>query len=744
MSTEKAAGATEAAGKRLAPFMSPVGAWSYGIGTAIGWGSLVVTTSQYLLKAGVVGSVLGIVVGTLVMVCIAYNYACLMNRYPDAGGSYTFVRHVFGHDHGFLLAWFLALAYLAVFWANATSLPLFSRFFLGSFFKVGYLYTIFDYEVYLGEVLLTMGAVALVGLLCVGSKRVKQYLMIGLAIVFTVGIAVCFGSAMMGHGSTGRDFKPEFLINSSLISQVLGVTFMTPWAFIGFESISHSTEEFSFSRTKSFRVLLSVVITTALLYLMITVLSATAYPDRYTSWFAYLSDLGNCEGLEGLPPFYAAYRYLGDAGVVVLMLALLALVITSLIGNVVALSRLFVALGRDGVVPERLSNLNKKGTPQSAILCIVAISILIPFLGRTPIGWIVDITTISAVIVYGFVSAAELKVGRTENNRLKIFTGFLGTSTMVILGVATVLPSLISTGELARETYLIVTVWALLGFVYFRYTLSHDKNQSFGKSVVVWVFLVALVLFSSAVWMQKSDQQRTAEAINESVDFVRKYPGYDSDFVSEKIKEVERSSVMSSLVMVGLSALAMSMMLNNYRFMRRRQEQSERELGKAREAAYRDPLTGVKSKNAFVEHEMELDARIADGEEVEFSIIVCDVNGLKYVNDTQGHKAGDEYIRNACRTVCRHFKHSPVYRIGGDEFVVLPQGEDLQNMERIIEEFDTEIEGYIGTSDAVVSAGCSDFRPGRDRRFHDVFERADSRMYQRKMQLKGMGAATRD
>jgi diguanylate cyclase (GGDEF)-like protein len=111
---------------------------------------------------------------------------------------------------------------------------------------------------------------------------------------------------------------------------------------------------------------------------------------------------------------------------------------------------------------------------------------------------------------------------------------------------------------------------------------------------------------------------------------------------------------------------------------------------------------------------------------VEFSVIVCDVNGLKFVNDTQGHKAGDEYIRNASGIVCRHFKRSPVYRVGGDEFVVIPQGDDFENMEQILEGFDREVEGNIGTSDAVVSAGHSAYRPGRDRRFHDVFERADA------------------
>lgn len=85
-------------------------------------------------------------------------------------------------------------------------------------------------------------------------------------------------------------------------------------------------------------------------------------------------------------------------------------------------------------------------------------------------------------------------------------------------------------------------------------------------------------------------------------------------------------------------------------------------------------------------------------------VIVCDVNGLKFVNDTLGHAAGDEYIRQACHIVCRHFKHSPVYRIGGDEFVVVPHGEDLENYRDILATFDREVEGNIGTNRAVTAA----------------------------------------
>ena len=57
-----------------------------------------------------------------------------------------------------------------------------------------------------------------------------------------------------------------------------------------------------------------------------------------------------------------------------------------------------------------------------------------------------------------------------------------------------------------------------------------------------------------------------------------------------------------------------------------------------------------------------------------FAITILDVNDLKKVNDNEGHKAGDQFIRDACRIICTTFKRSPVFRVGGDEFAVLSQG----------------------------------------------------------------------
>ena len=114
------------------------------------------TCSTYLAQSGPAGSVAGLILGSLVMLVIGWNYVYMMKCYPEAGGAYAFTREVFGHDHGFLAAWFLAMTYLAVLWANATALPLFGRIFSGGFFMVGRLYTVFGYDVYIGEAVLSL------------------------------------------------------------------------------------------------------------------------------------------------------------------------------------------------------------------------------------------------------------------------------------------------------------------------------------------------------------------------------------------------------------------------------------------------------------------------------------------------------------------------------------------------------------------------------------------------------------
>ncbi len=162
------------------------------------------------------------------------------------------------------------------------------------------------------------------------------------------------------------------------------------------------------------------------------------------------------------------------------------------------------------------------------------------------------------------------------------------------------------------------------------------------------------------------------------------------------------------------------------------------ELGSTRKMAYTDALTGVKNKRAFEEKKEELEQSLAAGTINEFGIIVCDLNGLKVINDTKGHDAGDNYIKEASKIICTFFKHSPVFRIGGDEFVVLLQHDDFRNRETLLNNFDKRMYENILKDAVVISTGLDIYLTDNQDTFQLVFERADKKMYARKKILKDM------
>ena len=162
----------------------------------------------------------------------------------------------------------------------------------------------------------------------------------------------------------------------------------------------------------------------------------------------------------------------------------------------------------------------------------------------------------------------------------------------------------------------------------------------------------------------------------------------------------------------------------------------EFELNTTRKLAYTDPLTGVKNKMAYIDDIGSIETRIEKGEKPEFGLVVFDLNDLKKINDTKGHDAGDLYIKEATAFICHSFMHSPVYRIGGDEFVAFLSGEDYKNHTKILKSFEKKIEENTQTGKVVIASGFSDFLPGHDTSLLRVFERADQHMYERKKFLK--------
>ena len=161
------------------------------------------------------------------------------------------------------------------------------------------------------------------------------------------------------------------------------------------------------------------------------------------------------------------------------------------------------------------------------------------------------------------------------------------------------------------------------------------------------------------------------------------------------------------------------------------------------ELALKDSLTGIRNKTDYDKEVQKLEWEMLDGLK-EFGVAMIDLNFLKRINDTYGHDKGNVAIISLCKIVCKIFEHSPVFRIGGDEFVVILRGHDLKNIDSLIEEFNRQLkeiqenpnlEYWEKTSAAI---GYAIFDPNLDSAYDNVFKRADAEMYKAKKAMKAV------
>ena len=169
-----------------------------------------------------------------------------------------------------------------------------------------------------------------------------------------------------------------------------------------------------------------------------------------------------------------------------------------------------------------------------------------------------------------------------------------------------------------------------------------------------------------------------------------------------------------------------------------REEEKAQELAVTKELAHQDPLTGIKNKHAYVEREEAIDLTLRDKSGDDFCLFIFDLNDLKAINDTFGHKVGDDIIIKSVKIIKSVFNNQIIYRIGGDEFATFVDGDDFANRYKLLEEFNKIIESNIGKNEPIIAAGFADYVPEKDNSLRSVFTRADERMYARKKKLKEM------
>lgn len=171
-------------------------------------------------------------------------------------------------------------------------------------------------------------------------------------------------------------------------------------------------------------------------------------------------------------------------------------------------------------------------------------------------------------------------------------------------------------------------------------------------------------------------------------------------------------------------------------------KETEEKASSLQALAVRDSLTGIRNKTAYDYEVTKLEADLADGFN-EFGLAMIDLNFLKKTNDTYGHEKGNISIRRLCMLVCEIFEHSPVFRIGGDEFIVVLKNRDYRNVDSLIDDFnkhldDVQHDDTLKPWEQISAAiGYAKFDKTEDKTVEDVFKKADKAMYARKVAMKG-------
>lgn len=155
---------------------------------------------------------------------------------------------------------------------------------------------------------------------------------------------------------------------------------------------------------------------------------------------------------------------------------------------------------------------------------------------------------------------------------------------------------------------------------------------------------------------------------------------------------------------------------------------------------YKDALTSVGNKAAYIKRVKEMNQQMEESEH-DYAVVVVDINNLKQINDEHGHKSGDVFIKGCCHMVCEVFKHSPVFRIGGDEFAVLLSDADYNNRKELVNLLKSKYEEAYEQKDVppweqyTAAVGMAEIAAD-DNTLEFAFKRADKEMYKDKARFK--------
>ena len=450
----------ENTGAKLSRGMSPATVWALAVGSIIGFGCFILPP-DFLDRAGPLGFVLGLLIGAAAMLIIGKNISYMVERFPLAGGQFTYTKELFGTSHGFVCGWMLALGYISLIAMNSTALGVLAEYILPSVFQQGYLYTVAGWNVYLPQVVLALFFILLFGIFNSRGGKIAGKLQVGMVLLLIGAVLLVLVGTLFSPTASVEHLSPAFASGRSPLQCIFAILPMIPFLFVGFDTVPQSAEEFSFSPKKTFALILGAIFSGAVIYMVITLSTAMVWPwpEMVVSRYTWATGM-------------AMSTALGPLGVGFLAAAICMGIWTGMNGFYVASSRLLMAMSRENMLPRWFGEISLRSkTPNHAVWVVMGICLLAPWFGRQVIGWVVDMCSCGTIIGYLYtclaawkLSLADLRQGLPHAKR-DLILAVLGTVLSVAILILLLVPGL--PGAMGKESWIAFLAWVLLGGIFY-------------------------------------------------------------------------------------------------------------------------------------------------------------------------------------------------------------------------------------------------------------------------------------
>ncbi len=461
--------------------LSPIAVTSLALGAIVGWGCFVLPGIRFLPDAGPIGAVLAFFIGAIFQCVVALSYSMLIKPYPVAGGAFAYAYAGFGSKSAFICGWALVLSYICVIAANAMALILLTRFLLPGVFDVGYLYTVIDWEINAGEVGLVSFVLLLFGYMNYKGVGAASAIQVFLAIALTIGIIVLFTGTALSESSSVSNLQPFFNEDRGWLASILVILALTPWLYVGFDTIPQTAEEFTFSPSKARNLMIISILASAVLYALVTLAVGGFIPYQELIAKKLAWDAG-----------WIASEVFGSFGGIALSVPVLAAVLAGMNGFFMATTRLLFSMGRSKFLPDFFSELHPKyNTAWKSVLFTLAFTLIVPWCGRAALLWIVDMSSIGTALAYLFTCLTAYKY--LEKNPSAVTSVLskpiciLGACTSITCFILLIYPE--SPAAITAPSWITLFAWIAMGGLFYSSKHAELNNtphsalryQLFGK-----------------------------------------------------------------------------------------------------------------------------------------------------------------------------------------------------------------------------------------------------------------------